>query len=292
MNTTSQRAIAMLTMLAMPALGQTTTIEVPQGSGAFPTVGQIKCLEDVGGRYCAATWTCGDESGVLWGDMANNDGRRPLGIDSPVARALGCTIEVDGEATVTWYRAFVPEDAPVGMSPVMDAPRPVIQRPYDGVARQSGSLVEWMAAEHGLDIAQARRNACGHLREDASQEHWNRCSLPVDAKAAKLLHLMATPFTMCAVDLIADLIPAYHEVSGQGVVDDTRGNAMLRSDAAATSPEMLSGEYARFAFGKCEQNFGGAYQSFARRFPDLRAQQQVCCELYREEAARVGLVFE
>ena len=56
---------AILTALALlPALhafGQTTTVDVPQGSGPFPTVGQINCLEEVGGRYCSATWECGGE---------------------------------------------------------------------------------------------------------------------------------------------------------------------------------------------------------------------------------------
>ena len=96
---------AILTALALlPALhafGQTTTTDVPQGSGAFPTVGQIRCMEEPGGRYCAATWACGDESGVLWGDLPNNDGRRALDVNSPVARDRSCTIEVDGAAEAT-----------------------------------------------------------------------------------------------------------------------------------------------------------------------------------------------
>ena len=94
MRTTILAALALLP--ALHAFGQTTTIKVPQGSGVFPTVGQINCLEDVGGRYCAASWECGDESGTLWGDMANHDGMRVLGVTSPVARRRGCAIEVDG----------------------------------------------------------------------------------------------------------------------------------------------------------------------------------------------------
>ena len=48
-----------IVLLASPQFGfaQTTTIEVPQGTGVFPTIGQIKCLEELGsGRFCAATY--------------------------------------------------------------------------------------------------------------------------------------------------------------------------------------------------------------------------------------------
>ena len=122
---------ALLTALALlPALhafGQTTTIDVPQGSGPFPTVGQINCLEEVGGRYCSATWECGGESGDLWGDMANNNGRRSLDTTSPVARSRDCTIEVDGAAEAVWFTAFTPggvDAEPIGLSAVAKPPAP------------------------------------------------------------------------------------------------------------------------------------------------------------------------
>ena len=109
---------AILTALALlPALhafGQTTTIEVPQGSGAFPTVGQVRCMEEPGGSYCAATWACGDESGTLWGGLANNDDRRALDASSPVARRRGCTIEVDGAAEAAWFTAHTPGGGAIG----------------------------------------------------------------------------------------------------------------------------------------------------------------------------------
>ena len=70
-------------LLCAPAFSNETTIEVPQGSGVFPTVGQVDCLEEMGGgRFCAATYECADESGDLWGDLANHDGRRAIGVDS------------------------------------------------------------------------------------------------------------------------------------------------------------------------------------------------------------------
>ena len=115
-------------LLALPAFGQTTTIEVPQGSGVFPTIGQINCLEEPGGRYCAPTWECGAESGELWGDLPNHDGRRALVVDSPVARRRSCVIEVDGEAEAVWFTAHTPErgdSAPFGLSPVPTRRRPL-----------------------------------------------------------------------------------------------------------------------------------------------------------------------
>ena len=70
------RVIATVAMFAVAlgasAFAQETTIKVPQGSGVFPTVGQVNCLEELGsGRLCAATYACSGESGQLWGDLAN-----------------------------------------------------------------------------------------------------------------------------------------------------------------------------------------------------------------------------
>ena len=94
---------------ALPAFAQETTIKVPQGSGVFPTVGQVNCLEELGsGRLCAATYQCSEGSGRLWGDLANHDGRRAINQDSPVARGRDCTITVDGRAEVRWLTAYAP----------------------------------------------------------------------------------------------------------------------------------------------------------------------------------------
>ena len=100
----------MLTVaLAASAFGQETTIKVPRGSGVFPTVGQVDCLEELGsGRLCAATYECSEGSGELWGDLANHDGRRAIGEDSPIARGRDCTITIDGRAAVRWLTAWTP----------------------------------------------------------------------------------------------------------------------------------------------------------------------------------------
>ena len=111
MRTIATILAAMLAMAiaALPAFAQETTIKVPQGSGVFPTVGQVNCLEELGtGRLCAATYQCSEGSGRLWGDLANHDGRRAINQDSPVARGRDCTITVDGRAEVRWLTAYAP----------------------------------------------------------------------------------------------------------------------------------------------------------------------------------------
>lgn len=109
---------------------QTTTIEVPQGSGVFPTIGQVNCLEESGsGRYCAATYECsGGVSGVLWDDLANHDGRRAIGATSPVANGRDCVITVDGSAAVRWLTGYRPSGRAgelVDLTNSEDALRPV-----------------------------------------------------------------------------------------------------------------------------------------------------------------------
>lgn len=117
--------------LAAAAFAQETTIKVPQGSGVFPTVGQVNCLEELGtGRLCAATYQCSEGSGRLWGDLANHDGRRAINQDSPVARGRDCTITVDGRAAVRWLTAYAPrgrDSELAGLTTSEDALRPVVR---------------------------------------------------------------------------------------------------------------------------------------------------------------------
>lgn len=175
MNSRTFVAIA-VSSFAAASLAEATTITVPQGSGVFPTIGQVNCLEEAGGTYCAATYECagGEESGELWGDMANHNGRRPLSVESPVARARECVIFVDGTAEATWFTAHTP------------------------------------AGRDGL---------------------------------------------------------------------------------SAVSPGMLGG-HSKGAFGKCDNDLGGAWRNFNERYPSHRAKQEECCALYSEEANRIGLVLD
>ena len=282
MRTTILTALALLP--ALHAFGQTTTIEVPQGSGKFPTVGQINCLEDVGGRYCSATWTCGTDDGELWSDMANNDGRRALDADSPVARKRGCTIEVDGAAEAAWYTAYTPagmDTAPIGLSAVANPPAAVIRR-ISEPAVQGGSMIDYLIAEHGLDFETAKREACRHLRDDAPPEEWNRCQWAIHINTVTLLSMMAAPFSMCAIDLLINMtavLPEHDGWVGSPV------HWMLRHHPDGPySPDVMTGIDGRNVFGRCEDVF--------RQGSHFRQQHERCCALFREDAARIGLTFE
>lgn len=164
-------------LLAASAFGSETVIEVPQGSGVFPTVGQVDCLEEAGsGRFCAATYECADESGDLWGDLANHDGRRAIGSDSPVARERGCTITVDGKAAVRWFVGFSPDGRDgelAGLTPKHDALKPVhtvnATRVVQGGSNGEGSFLSWFVETFDVgDLRTAvRQSLCNHWPDDA-----------------------------------------------------------------------------------------------------------------------------
>ena len=60
--------LIVLPLLATAAVHAQTTMEVPQGSGVFPTIGQINCLEELGsGRFCAATYECAERERRIMG---------------------------------------------------------------------------------------------------------------------------------------------------------------------------------------------------------------------------------
>ena len=69
-------------LLAATAFGSETVIEVPQGSGVFPTVGQVDCLEEMGsGRFCAATYS--DPEHPLRALVARGGGRHNCDPEPP-----------------------------------------------------------------------------------------------------------------------------------------------------------------------------------------------------------------
>ena len=150
--------LAMLAVaLGAVAFAQETTIEVPQGSGVFPTVGQVNCLEELGsGRYCAATYGCsGGVSGELWGDMGNHDGRRAISADSPVARQRNCVVTVDGKAAVRWLTGYSPGGRTgdiVGLTPSADALRPV-QRVVRSAGEDGRPLLAYILERHNTTLS-------------------------------------------------------------------------------------------------------------------------------------------
>ena len=147
-------AATLAVALAPTAFGQETTIKVPQGSGVFPTVGQVNCLEELGsGRLCAATYECSEGSGRLWGDLANHDGRRAIGEDSPIARGRDCVVTIDGRAAVQWLTAYSPGGRTgelVGLTTRADALRPVVTTDYAG--EDGGSLLAYILQRHNTTL--------------------------------------------------------------------------------------------------------------------------------------------
>ena len=160
--------VAMLALLVgASAFGQETTIQVPQGSGVFPTVGQVNCLEELGtGRLCAATYDCSGDSGRLWGDLANHNGRRAIGKDSPVARGRDCTITIDGRAAVRWLTAYSPGGRTgelVGLTTSEDALRPVVRGGSTGTGGGGQPLLDWILNRYNMTITEYTERQCDHL---------------------------------------------------------------------------------------------------------------------------------
>ena len=164
-------------LLGESAFAQQTTIQVPQGSGVFPTVGQVNCLEDEGsGRYCRATYECsGGVSGALWDDMANHNGRQAIGATSPVARLRDCVVTVDGRAAVRWMTGYRPngrEGDLVGLTTSAAALRPVVRGSTDMgdsrsllayiLERQDTTLAEIVESDYSAcdDVPFRERDGC------------------------------------------------------------------------------------------------------------------------------------
>ena len=206
-------ALAALVLCA-GAFSNETTIEVPQGSGVFPTVGQLNCLEEAGsGRFCAATYECADESGDLWGDLANHDGRRAIGVDSPVARERDCTITVDGKAAVRWFVGFSPDGRNgelVGLTAKHDAEPPVMRRVAQGGSGGSGSFLSWFMERFEIEdlAAEVREATCGHYKE--GHEYHERClenTLPNRmGMTVQAMTWENTPFMRCTAELRAETV--------------------------------------------------------------------------------------
>lgn len=178
-------------------------IEVPQGSHVFPTIGQVNCLEEMGsGLLCAATYECSDgETGQLWGDMANHNGRRVLNADSPVATRRGCAIEVNGKASVRWLAGYRPAGASgemVGLTSSVAAMRPV-QRVQLTPTAAEGSLLVWLMERYNITWDEAVEDRCGHIREG----HVDRadCERNLSFTLAGYMYYGLTPYARCVVEL-------------------------------------------------------------------------------------------
>lgn len=185
-----------LAAFAWPGYAQETIIEVPQGSGVLPTIGQVNCLEELGsGRYCAATYECsGGVSGELWGDLANHDGRRAIDAASPVANGRDCVVTVDGKAAVRWLTGYRPAGRTgelVGLTTSAAALRPVqrIVRP----AGESHSVLEYLLELYPNDTLR-------ETIEAVCEEGYPHC-IDHNLVAALTLHSYRLgPATKCVAD--------------------------------------------------------------------------------------------
>lgn len=190
-------------LIAFAWLGyaQTTTIEVPQGSGVLPTVGQVNCLEELGsGRLCAATYECSESSGRLWGDLANHDGRRAIGKDSPVARGRNCTITVDGRAAVRWLTAYSPGGRTgelVGLTDSAEALRPVVRGGSTGSTGEGRSLLEYVLERYDTSLAELTDAGCRHI--DQGHVSHRHCVESILWAATGLILPQENALTRCKV---------------------------------------------------------------------------------------------
>ena len=168
---------------AWQASAQTTTMQVPQGSGNYPTIGQIECLEEEGsGRYCAATWECGDgSSGTLWRDMEDHNGLRSVVPDHPIANRRDCVVEVDGKASAQWFHGFRPQGRDgsiVALANAVDALPPVQEAPErTGTMADapSGSMLAFILERHDTTVQEVVELACPDLEQDPLPNPLNSC---------------------------------------------------------------------------------------------------------------------
>lgn len=242
-----------LILAAFHAQAQDTTITVPQGSGVFPTIGQVDCEEESGsGRFCAATYECSEGSGELWDDMANHNGRRPISSQSPVARQRDCVITVDGKAAVRWFVGYAPggrEGDVVGVTTSAGALRPV-QR-IERVGGGGGNLLDYMLERYDVTMPEHIEEECGHIR--VGHRDRERCEVRVQRSAAGLRHLLVTPYSECAVEF---------SEAHQGCPEDcTLDEVMLHLNELVGQPH--KGDLL-FSGGRRATNWGGVTPDLAR----------------------------
>lgn len=218
-------ALTGIVVIVAYANAQNTTIEVPQGSGVFPTIGQVNCLEELGsGLLCAATYQYADgESGELWGDMANHDGRRPIGADSPVATKRGCSIEVLGKASVRWLSGYRPsgrDGVLVGLTSSADALRPVYRAPRS-TTTEDGNVLDYVLDRYDTTLVELIDDECGHIRE--GHQDRKHCEEGHLRNAKQTMYLGLSPFARCVVELAeAHIRHHYPDANVGGALLDPR----------------------------------------------------------------------
>lgn len=242
-----------IVVIVAHANAQNTTIEVPQGSGVFPTVGQINCLEELGsGLLCAATYECADgEAGELWGDFANHNGRRATGADSPVATKRGCSIQVAGKASVRWLSGYRPSGRTgelVGLTNFVDALLPVY-RTLRSTNTEGGSVLDYVLERHDTTIGEFINDECGHIRE--GHQDRKRCEDERLRQATRTMYLGLDPFVRCVVELAEAHIRHYDP-------DANVGAELLYPSARFASLATLLSDPSELPSGRDEYRGAGA----------------------------------
>ena len=275
-------------LLAVVVSAQETTMQVPQGSPVFPTIGQVDCLEEASsGRLCAATWACADgTSGELWGDMGNPDGRRTTAADSDIAIKRGCVVTVDGAAAVRWFSGFRPAGRTGDLLGVTEAPaamRPVVRAAASGAS--GGLLLDYVAANHQLTPEAVVGGRCDHIRDDpefARQKHdcWT-------GKLASLVDLAlheANPRTICAADLAKRSFDEHAFGSLQDAADLW---AMFVGHFNSEAARLGGCAEANLRYRCCGPGRRGSLWPNDETYPadDFMA----CCERFEAEHVRLGI---
>ena len=268
--------LAAMLLLALHVNAQNTTIEVPQGSSVFPTIGQVNCLEEIGsGLLCAATYECSDgETGQLWGDMANHNGRRVLNADSPVATRRGCIIDVNGKASVRWLAGYRPAGASgemVGLTSSVAAMQPV-QRVQRTPAAAEGSLLVWLMERYDISWDEVVEDQCGHIQEGHSDRTLCEYS-NILQRVRAYMHYQLTPYARCVVELAEAYHRHYHP--------DDKGNQLYGAS---------SGRYGNFSF-MIQHPVRISYPQATRAFQHsgLVAKRDQCWNLHLDELRALGL---
>ena len=247
-------AAALLSAAVVSA--QETTMQVPQGSPVFPTIGQVDCLEEASsGRLCAASFECADGSmGELWPDMGNPDGRRTTSADHDVAIKRGCVVTVDGRAAVRWFSGFRPAGRTgdlLGVTTMAAAKRPVVRTTTN--SSSDGLLLDWLVREHDFDVQALLDRECGHIRDEAADRR-AECEAPVRWRIGSLLGFASTEFMRCVAE---------------DVIEQTERQVINDVDAELHKLDQLAGwlDSAHAVYGGgCDERCCDLYASEADRF--------------------------
>ena len=284
-----------IVLLASPQFGfaQTTTIEVPQGTGVFPTIGQIKCLEELGsGRFCAATYECSDDSGELWGDLANHNGRRAIGATSPVANQRDCVITVDGKASVRWLTGYRPEGRTgelVGLTTSADALRPIVRTTGTTGSGDGGrSLLHYILERHDTSLAEIAEYRCDDLRRET--DSYTQCFRRAIVSAFQFRNIRSSSYEARLFSVreneVTQCLVGHYENYCKWIVDNSLWSPPPKCDSGVQMASFLIG-VSRVSYDPLQAL---SYIENSYRYSGFNVEQGFPCrDLAEEHLARFGI---